>query len=188
MIGPDRLPTWEDREKLPYINACILELMRWKHFAPFGLPHMTLEDTEVGGYKIPKGAQVLVNFHASNMDPSSWKNADQWRPERWLEEDKSLDRSFFDGEVKPTKESHKFIPYGAGHRMCVGWGIGRVVMWLKVATHVHCFNLASASGQKLNLDETFGVTVVAEEQAVKFTPRPAAKHLRSIEASFPKNL
>lgn len=29
VIGPDRLPTIADRESLPYLNACVLETMRW---------------------------------------------------------------------------------------------------------------------------------------------------------------
>jgi len=181
VIGSDRLPTWEDRDQLPYLNAVICELMRWKHFAPFGLPHMTLEDTTCGGYNIPQGAQVLVNFHASFMDPTAWKNPEQWRPERFLEEEKHLQRSFLDGEMKPDKASYKFIPFGTGLRMCVGWGVGRAVLWLKVATHLHCFKLEHPSGGKYNMDESFGVTVLPEDQAVKFTPRKPAKLLKSIE-------
>jgi cytochrome P450 len=188
VVGPNRLPKYEDKDNLPYINAVILELMRWKHFAPFGLPHMTLEDTEVGGYSIPPGTQVLVNFHASGMDAAAWKSPEQWRPERWLEEEKALKGAFMDGEIRPTKESNKFIPFGIGQRMCVGWGLGRVVLWTKVATHCHCFNFTSASGKEMNMAETFGVTIVPEEQKVKFTPRPAAKLLRCCEDTFPKNL
>eukprot|EP01062_Namystynia_karyoxenos_P020093 TRINITY_DN175_c0_g1_i2.p1 TRINITY_DN175_c0_g1~~TRINITY_DN175_c0_g1_i2.p1 ORF type:complete len:541 (+),score=187.84 TRINITY_DN175_c0_g1_i2:83-1705(+) len=184
-VGPDRLPSYDDRESLPYTNAVILELMRWKHFAPFGLPHGTLEDTECLGYKIPKGSQVIINFHASGMDPSSWKRPEEWRPERWLEEEKDLQHSFLDGEVKKTEESYKFIPFGAGKRMCVGYGLGRVVLWLKVATHLHCFSFASGTGRPLNItDEHFGVTVVPEEQPVKVTPRPAARLLQSVEKTF----
>lgn len=188
VIGPNRLPTWEDKDNLPYLNAAILELMRWKHFAPFGLPHMTLEATEVGGYNIPAGAQVLVNFHGSNMDPAAWKKPEEWRPERFLEEEKHLSRAFLDGEMKPNKESHKFIPFGAGPRMCVGWGVGRAVLFLKCATHLHCFELSSPDGKKYNMDESFGVTVLPEEQAVKFKPRAAATLMKSIENTLPKTL
>merc|ERR1711939_10449 len=86
------------------------------------------------------------------------------------------------GDVKPTPESHKFIPFGAGKRKCAGVGIGRVVMWCKVATHLHCFNWASADGKPINIDdEHFGVTVVPGEAPLKVTARPAAKLLKSVE-------
>lgn len=92
-----------------------------------------------------------------------------------------------DGELRPDKESYKFIPFGTGQRQCVGWGLGRVVLWIKVATHCHCFSFSSASGKAMNMDESFGVTIVPEEQKVKFTPRPAAKLLHSCEDKFPKD-
>merc|ERR1719221_356133 len=185
VVGDDRLPTYAEKDNLPYINAVILELMRWKHFAPFGLPHATTNDTECLGYKIPKGAQVMINWHAMGMDAKVWKKPEEWRPERWLEEEKALDQAFFNGDVKPTKESYKYIPFGIGQRMCVGWGLGRVVLWCKIATHLHCFKFESASGKKLNIDdEFFGVTLLPHEQKVKLTPRPAARLLSSIEGSF----
>lgn len=185
VVGPDRLPTYEDQKDLKYLNAVILELMRWKHFAPFGLPHMTLEDTTCLGYNIPKGAQVMVNFHASGMDKTAWKRPEEWRPERWLEEEADLQHSFLDGEIKKTRESYKFIPFGIGKRMCVGYGLGRVVMWLKVATHLHCFKFESASGKPLNIeDEHFGVTVVPDEAELKITARAPARFLKSVEDTF----
>jgi cytochrome P450 len=184
----DRLPAWEDRDNLPYVNAVICELMRWKHFAPFGLPHMTLQDTEIGGYAIPKGAQILVNFHGSMMDPKAWREPEKWRPERFMEEEKHVSRGFLDGEMKPDKASYKFIPFGTGQRMCVGWGVGRCVLWLKVATHLHCFQMSHPTGKKYVMDEAFGVTVMPNDQKVKFTPRPAAKHLKSIEENLPSSV
>lgn len=189
IVGQDRLPKWEDRDNLPYLNAVLCELMRWKHFAPFGLPHMTLEDTEVGGYRIPAGAQVLVNFHASFMDPTSWKKPEEWRPERFLEEEKHLARGFLDGELQKTKEQYKFIPYGTGARMCVGWGIGRAVLWMKVATHLHCFKISCPSHIKqFKMSESFGVTLLPEDQEVQFTARAPAKLLKSIEDNLPKTV
>jgi cytochrome P450 len=36
VVGPDRLPTFEDRERLPYINAVAFEAMRWHSVVPTG--------------------------------------------------------------------------------------------------------------------------------------------------------
>jgi hypothetical protein len=35
-----------------------MQVLRYKHFAPFGIPHATTEDTTLGGYRVPKAAQV----------------------------------------------------------------------------------------------------------------------------------
>jgi cytochrome P450 len=36
VIARDRLPTFEDRPRLPYINALCKELLRWQMVAPIG--------------------------------------------------------------------------------------------------------------------------------------------------------
>jgi cytochrome P450 len=38
VVGPDRLPEFEDRPSLPYINAVIKELLRWNLVTPLGEP------------------------------------------------------------------------------------------------------------------------------------------------------
>lgn len=37
VIGPDRLPTWLDHNKMPYTDAFIMEMMRWMTLAPINL-------------------------------------------------------------------------------------------------------------------------------------------------------
>ena len=37
VIGTDRLPTAEDRDNLPYLNAIYLEVLRWNNVAPLGM-------------------------------------------------------------------------------------------------------------------------------------------------------
>ena len=44
--------------RLPYVEATMLELHRYKTLAPFAMFHATLNDTEVGDYFIPKGTAV----------------------------------------------------------------------------------------------------------------------------------
>jgi len=40
-------------DRLPYVEATILELFRYKTLGPLAVPHRTMKDTEVGGYFIP---------------------------------------------------------------------------------------------------------------------------------------
>lgn len=74
VVGRDRLPTFDDRPRLPYIEALCKELMRWKMVTPLGtvlsllslgnwndegrlagVPHLSSEDGVYKGYFIPKG-------------------------------------------------------------------------------------------------------------------------------------
>ena len=36
VIGTDRLPTFDDESKLPYVSALSKEVFRWQQVAPFG--------------------------------------------------------------------------------------------------------------------------------------------------------
>lgn len=61
VIGPDRLPTWEDRSQLPYIDAILKETLRWNAATPLGVPHAVIQDDVYEGMFIPGGATVIPN-------------------------------------------------------------------------------------------------------------------------------
>lgn len=54
----DRLPSYDDKRRVPYTEAVLLESARFHILAPFGLIHSTLRDSEVCGYFIPKGCKA----------------------------------------------------------------------------------------------------------------------------------
>ena len=58
VIGEGMKPTLKDRQNLPYTEATLTEVLRVSPTAPTTLPHQTIRDTEVGGYKLPKGTEV----------------------------------------------------------------------------------------------------------------------------------
>ena len=37
VVGPDRLPSFSDRNSLPYIEALVKEIQRWNVVAPTGI-------------------------------------------------------------------------------------------------------------------------------------------------------
>ena len=77
VIGSGRLPTFDDRASLPYIDCIVWECLRWNPGAyshtlayvsvlqglvtPLGLGRKVTEDNEYRGYKIPKNTTVLPN-------------------------------------------------------------------------------------------------------------------------------
>jgi len=55
VVGTSRLPTFEDRTSLPYVEAIYREVLRWSPPLPMGAPHSLTEDDYFNGYFIPKG-------------------------------------------------------------------------------------------------------------------------------------
>ena len=46
------------KTQMPYTNAFMQEMYRYRTLAPTGLPHKANANTEINGYIIPKGTQV----------------------------------------------------------------------------------------------------------------------------------
>ena len=62
VVGPDRLPDYDDLVNLPYIKAIVMETMRWTPVAPLSVPHSVKEDDEYKGWIVPKGSVVVANI------------------------------------------------------------------------------------------------------------------------------
>jgi cytochrome P450 len=61
-FAPNRLPTHDDYNSLPYIKSLLKELTRWAPVAPLGLPHRVIQDDVYEHYFIPKGATIIGNI------------------------------------------------------------------------------------------------------------------------------
>ena len=62
VIGKDRIPTLADKDRLPYISALTLEVLRWHPIAPFGIPHRSTEDDTYQDYFFPAGTVFIPNI------------------------------------------------------------------------------------------------------------------------------
>ena len=58
----ERLPSLDDRPRLPFVEAALLEVMRFKTLIPLALPHRTLCETKVEEYSIPDNVVVRASF------------------------------------------------------------------------------------------------------------------------------
>jgi len=55
VIGRERLPTFEDRPNLPFIDAVCKEVLRWRPVTPLAVPHAVTEDDVYAGFFHTKG-------------------------------------------------------------------------------------------------------------------------------------
>ncbi|KAK7037747.1 hypothetical protein VNI00_010708 [Paramarasmius palmivorus] len=84
VIGKKRLPTLEDRNNLPYVQAIYLETMRLRAPLPLGLWHKATEDDNYNGYHIPQGTVLFANIWAMNHDEKVYPDPYAFKPERFL--------------------------------------------------------------------------------------------------------
>jgi len=93
-IAPNRLPTLDDYDSLPYIRAMIKEIIRWAPVAPLGLNHAVLEDDVYENYFIPKGTKIIANI---------WYAAESFLRLRFVADS-------FDAGLSRTMKSYTRIP------------------------------------------------------------------------------
>ena len=103
----ERRPTAEDLNRLQYTEQCVQEALRIYPPA-YNFTRIAIQDTSIGDYRIPAGAMVIVAPYATHRLPEVWPN-----PEGF-----DLDR--FSAERSAGRHACAFIPFGAGHRLCVG--------------------------------------------------------------------
>ncbi|KAG7402215.1 hypothetical protein PHYBOEH_003474 [Phytophthora boehmeriae] len=143
------VPSMEDVQELPYLEATIRELLRLYPAAPT-IPYNCTRDTVFpDGTFIPAGTAVFLALYTTARLESVWRpDAASFVPERFLDQDT--------GKLLPLS-STKFVPFSAGPRVCVGRNLALLEMKLVAATLVSRFQLEEVPGQ--NVTYSRGVSI-----------------------------
>lgn len=62
VVGTERLPNFDDRASLPYVEALLRETLRWRVAVPLAAPHTTADDDMYNGLYFPKGKFLSCIF------------------------------------------------------------------------------------------------------------------------------
>jgi cytochrome P450 len=131
VVGRDRMPTFEDRQNLPYLRAMVREVLRWRPPGPLGVPHKSSADDWYEGYFIPKGSVVITNVWAMNRDPAVFPDFDEFRPERFLDE----------SAIPKDTHGQGHVTFGAGRRICVGMNVANNALFIDMASLLWAINI-----------------------------------------------
>lgn len=117
----DRPATFDDLKALPYTEMVVKESLRrlcpvWVYMKE------PIQDAIVGGYRIPKGGQVMISPGVTHMDERFWPNPEAFIPERFAHENIH----------KIPKGA--YIPFSGGSRVCFGKSFAMMELRLVVAT------------------------------------------------------
>ncbi|EDO46976.1 predicted protein [Nematostella vectensis] len=140
VIGRDVTPGWDDKDRLPYIEATIAETLRASSVAALSVPHKAIKDTTLADYKVPKGTSVLFNFWAMHYDDKEWKSPEVFDPTRFLDSD---------GQFIHAGGIMSFLPFGAGRRVCLGEALAKHELFIAVAGLLQKFSFKNPPGEPL---------------------------------------
>ncbi|KAH9970119.1 cytochrome P450 [Lactifluus volemus] len=164
VVGRKRLPTFEDRSSLPYLEATIKESLRFHPPTPLAIAHRLIEDDVVQGYHIPKGSIILPNIWAMNMNEKQYEHPERFDPERYL-------------GATPALESPVF---GFGRRACLGVHYSTAAIFITVASMLSVFDLRAQDkdGKEVQIEPAFTGGFVSHPK-----PFPLRLVLRSQESA-----
>jgi cytochrome P450 len=153
VVGPDRLPTLDDMEALPYIRGCLRETLRWMPTTAMLVPHSPLKDDHYDGFRIPAGATVVLNVWALNMDPSVWPNPRVFDPTRFEHETRT--ELEIAKSSAPTNLRHNYV-FGAGRRLCQGIPFAERNIFLAMACLLWAFDVSSPDPSRIDTEDLRG--------------------------------
>jgi cytochrome P450 len=161
VIG-DRLPKADDARALPFTERVLKEAMRlyppvWTTGREVG------EDVEIGGYLLPKGAQIMASQWVVHHDPRWFPNPEGFDPDRWTP------------ERAKTLPKFAYFPFGGGPRVCIGNHFSMMEATLLLATILQRFRIELLPGERLSLKPSVTLRQAGPGLQVRLLARPQLK-------------
>nr|XP_033814666.1 cytochrome P450 2F2-like isoform X1 [Geotrypetes seraphini] len=148
VLGRSRIIYFEDRKRLPYTNAVIHEFQRFANMASVGLARQCIRDTSIQGFLINKGTIIIANLSSALYDPEHWETPRQFNPNHFLDEE---------GNFVNNKA---FLPFSAGHRVCLGEQQARTELFIFFTNLLRAFTFQLPEGvTEVNMDSIYGTVV-----------------------------
>ena len=108
-----RAPQTDDMRNVPQINAAVHESLRMYPPASV-MTRQATQQEQLGVYTIPKDAQVMIPIRAIHHDP------------RWYPNPETFDLSRWTPDAQKSRPRYSFVPFGGGHRVCIGEHFARL--------------------------------------------------------------
>ncbi|KAB0792147.1 hypothetical protein PPYR_14106 [Photinus pyralis] len=149
-----------DRHRLPYIDAVIKEVQRYRTILPVIGPRRSTKEMNLSGYTIPKDTTILINLAPTYMSKEIWGDPENFRPERFLDES---------GELV----SHpQFLPFGLGKRKCLGDAFARGCLFIFTTEFLRRYEIRPVDEKNLPSAEPLpGLVASPRPYFAKFTRR-----------------
>ncbi|KAI8334337.1 cytochrome P450 [Chlamydoabsidia padenii] len=174
-----RLPTFEERDHLPYLISVQKESIRFRSSVPLGLPHVSTEDIVVRDYLIPKGSVLVGNTIGMHMNPDVYTDPETFNPDRFMDNTRTMSSS-----ANGTINQRDMYLFGWGRRICPGIHLAEVEMF-HVCTRLFAKCIIAPpldkTGKEVPIDllaaKNAGIVTQPQPYQIRFIPRPDSIHL-----------
>lgn len=127
------LPTSASLERMEYLGRVFRETLRLCPPA-WGFARTAIEEDEIGGYRIPAGAVILISPYVVHRSPRFWDRPEAFDPDRFLP------------AASAGRPRFAYFPFGSGPRMCIGAGLASMEAPLIVAAILQRFAFGFPAG------------------------------------------
>jgi cytochrome P450 len=117
---------------LPYLEAVVKETVRL-HPILSECARIPMEPVQIRGRTIQPGQALVVSIVSIHHNPEIYPEPDRFRPERFLERKYNI---------------YEFLPFGGGHRRCMGAGLAEYTLRLALAEAVTHWDFETAGVDK----------------------------------------
>ncbi|OCH90935.1 cytochrome P450 [Obba rivulosa] len=171
VIGTDSLPNYSDRERLPYVNALLLEVVRWNPVVPLGGYRCLTQNDVYGGYAFPKGAYIIPNVWKYLHDPEAYTDPFQFNPGRFLPS----------GDKKPEKDP-RTMAFGFGRRACPGMKFADASIFMTIARSLAAFEISKKveNGQVLQPAQEYTSGIVSHPKLFPLSVKPRSAKMEAL--------
>ncbi|KAK0500317.1 cytochrome P450 [Armillaria luteobubalina] len=141
VVGPTRLLNFDDRPQLPYINAILLEVLRWNPVVPMeGTTFLRARPSSVTLADIVPGCRAILH------DEKHYPNPLVFDPERFMP------------EVGKELQPEPTAAFGFGRRVCSGRYLALNIIWITIASMAATLSFSEAvdsEGRVVKPSDTF---------------------------------
>ncbi|KAJ4713225.1 Cytochrome P450 [Melia azedarach] len=161
IVGSTRLVSDSDLPNLPFLRAIIKETLRMHPPGPLlSWARLAIHDTQIGQHLVPAGTTAMVNMWAIAHDEGVWPEANEFMPERFLNEDVAI-----------LGSNLRLAPFGSGRRVCPGKAMGLATVELWLAQLLQSFKWVPSDGG-IDLSECLKLSLEMKNSLVcKAIPR-----------------
>ncbi|RDB17677.1 O-methylsterigmatocystin oxidoreductase [Hypsizygus marmoreus] len=171
VIGFGRLPEFNDRLSLPYVESVFQEVLRWHGAVPLGVPHLSMEDDIYRGMFIPKRSLIIANTRGMTLDERVYADPHTFNPTRYLP------------KPEGNNEPHPVGPFGFGRRICPGRHLADASVWIAIASILATLTISKATsddGKEITPELSLSNGIVSQLQPYKCRIRPRNERARSL--------